>query len=1279
VPLALAGRAIDLSRLEHCILQMQRRRWIRLEMVSRSGNDGLTHYWLDTVLTACEILAARSGNRDLIASVLSLFAEPAYRHLDRLETYHDSLLDLQLRAQALILKAAGRSLTVEDFAVDPAEPGDKSGKKTPTRSYDQKERLRSFLRHLIPLYEARARILLAGSSPSDIHKLFPDLVSALALDEYSFNLAHSASAIRKKGAVAVSYLNCIPTLDSAALLKHTMGVFGRATDQLGSDELAALPVFAFNRELHAPIIEILTRRAQSIIGARKPANQKIEALLEVARFVDPISRDDARALFGEAHKITEEIDVEAMEQLQAVDAIAIRGAPAMERAVRRQTAEDLSFITADAAVRLSGYDGFPWRAGVEALTVLDFPAALARLSRWQDSGTLDLESSVPTALDMALREGTVSAEEAAALCPLIEYRRGVLDPLSKRLKSTRPDRQSLIVEDLARGELLRWTTSGSVGALVQFRDSFPSPPVPGPWYLALQNTVNFLNRQSSAATDAESALPAHSYDAPLLPSTCPPCTSTDQILAAIRAQYDSAQEHDGFVTSVQTLQRLCESVPVADRTTYLDALDAIPPDRLSNYEIVSAIYHAIQHWGPTPGVRQWCYEHLPRIIVKRFSGFLQDYHYSGESALGAFAKILAANNQNIPKILATAIGAHVHILKSSTVYTLAELIADYVSPADSATTAAAYISRLSVRVAPEYADRINIADIPNSNESAIARFLFALMSDCDVRVRWRAAHCVRRFARYGLTTTLDRLIELYDSKGDSVFRLPDAPFFWLAARLWLTIALHRAARDTPKAIAPYAAKLRAIATDDTLPHVLLREFAKDTAQFLSDNGYLALPRPEKRRLKETNTSRLPRRNESREYRLGDGQSRGKDRHSRAFHFDSLDTIPYWYSPALDMFVDVDLEEFLDSAERWIVNEWHAGGDAWKSGYEQRRDRYSDRNWVLATNDHGSLPTLEQYQTYLERHAMFCTVGEFLKSRRVTGSTDAQDMPYDTFEGWLQRDGLTLPPLWLADMRRPKPLERRFWYEPSQIDQWLTSPKDEEFLCELGVTAREGWVVVKAWHETGSQHFESRVNVSSALVEGQTAGALVRSLQTAKDPYDYGLPYEEHDFEIDESPYRLLGWLEHWSGSGRLDSNDPHRRSLEGVLFLPGKKIPDIYRTTSPDGGVIWVDRKGVPAFEYEGWSDVQHERGEERYRIDMQSAGARLWASTSFLQRYLLAVDMDLVLSVTLIREKGDGRYRYAEKREETRQAKVVVFRRDGTISDANGHIGAWQNARSRA
>ena len=148
-----------------------------------------------------------------------------------------------------------------------------------------------------------------------------------------------------------------------------------------------------------------------------------------------------------------------------------------------------------------------------------------------------------------------------------------------------------------------------------------------------------------------------------------------------------------------------------------------------------------------------------------------------------------------------------------------------------------------------------------------------------------------------------------------------------------------------------------------------------------------------------------------------------------------------------------------------------------------------------------------------------------------GKADEDD--YGTFEYWLSREGLTAPPLWLADLRGPKPLEERLWFAPQDdINAWVEDISDKDFLTELGLVGDDGSIVVGGYHDTRSHHFKLSARVHTALVSPDSPTALVRALQTINDSWDYRIPPAGDSLEIDVLPYRLVGWLvgvEHDSG------------------------------------------------------------------------------------------------------------------------------------------------------
>jgi hypothetical protein len=192
---------------------------------------------------------------------------------------------------------------------------------------------------------------------------------------------------------------------------------------------------------------------------------------------------------------------------------------------------------------------------------------------------------------------------------------------------------------------------------------------------------------------------------------------------------------------------------------------------------------------------------------------------------------------------------------------------------------------------------------------------------------------------------------------------------------------------------------------------------------------------------------------------------------------------------------------------------------------------------------------------------------------------------------------------------------------------------------------------------------------------------MRALQTATDPYDYKLPDEGTDFEINEPPYRLLGWMDDITIDSGIDSKDPFCRTIAGVRLRPGAGVgKDLVQRITSDGNVAWNAMNQSVAFEHTAWSDKPPENRSERRRYRLESEGERLSVSVKTLLSWMFKTEMDLIVSIKFIREEGSGDYEETSKeKRKARTAKIIILRRDGSIETCNGRIGTWQIPGRRA
>ena len=373
------------------------------------------------ILTGCEILIAQGNGQTAIRPLLEAFSGPAYRNIDSLFTSQTILITLQVRATALLSQIARRCLTVEEFLITAEDEAKEKSNSLHEINFQHREELRRFVSPLIALYNTRAKILLGEIPPSERPALIASTASPVNDSHYA--RAYEAFEMRRKAVLDLALLRCVPGTDPQELLTTCLGLLSMRPGYFGADELAVLPAFVPYPKSHEMILKTTSNLATAIIGERTVASEKIEGLLQICRLVSDISRHEADALFAEAHRMSEEIDVDAIHQLRALASLATRAASALDQARQREMSQRLHAVTTDACLRLSNNEGFPWDVVVEVMVKIDLPFALASIARWQDSNVQDLGTTFPPFIRVALQLKLIRAEEAVALLPLLGHAR----------------------------------------------------------------------------------------------------------------------------------------------------------------------------------------------------------------------------------------------------------------------------------------------------------------------------------------------------------------------------------------------------------------------------------------------------------------------------------------------------------------------------------------------------------------------------------------------------------------------------------------------------------------------------------------------------------------------------------------------------------------------------------------------------------------------------------------------------------------------------------------
>lgn len=1267
VPLAIAGRSVNFQRLAEGLVILKRRFHLDAEWLRKANyNNKHQAAVIDIALTAAEILVAAKIPHQISDAVLASFRTPEVRRRGQVHDSDAALLDAILRSCTLADVIAGKQSTVESILLPRADPSeDKPNSRSNEARNDR--RVEDVIRIVLDLYVLRAKTLSSGRPDDAFAETLIRAQKHFESERWRIENRLTALDIRIKASECLTVL-LVTGADPAAILSTALELRGGWASHYGVAPTRLFERFAAVASLHPGLVQSLAQAAQKTRDARVGAEDKAQSLATFAQLLVTISPQDSEVVFKNAISAASDLDSEIVHRLRLIGDLLKRGLPEVDNQ-RQHCAQALSDVIHDAAVRLE-HSEFCWSDAFTALARLDLSIALTAAARWSDTQRARLSDSLPPIITVGLDQRLLAVADSTALLGLIAKPSGDdLNAFIERAEQDGPAVAAQIAEEFGHDILVnRISAFDTLSAFVLRHGR-------GPATTRLAAQSRFLDAiDKPTQTDEQTA------------ERVPPAAKSHDVLKAqVWAIEDLVDAHrlTDLVDDVTARSRAAKQYPT-DEAVFAVARNAVPFSRRldhlkalaglrGRFSVAAPLLEALSDWSTQLAVRQWAIDMLPELIVERLPDFASYLPWEGKRLALAFSLAHSKADQ-IQALLLKGISRHADELGPTVTVALVGLIGAQLKPTEAAELAQWYIERLRGRIPASYLEGPPDAELPASISEALGRFLYAHLSDVDIRVRWRAAHSLRRLARVNRGETLAAIVAQAARESELAFRDPEAPFYAMAARLWLVIALDRIADETPVAAASHGEFLLRTALDDSFPHVLMRAYAADACHKLAGAGHLKLTAEDVARLATVNQSALPRSTEGNMRRTW-GNHLASNPGAR-FHFDSMDTLPYWFGPWSDVFDGLTSDEFQQEAERWIVDEWHIQDAPPYGSSEPRKRRFHDRNYSLASHRHGSEPVMELHRRYLEWHAMWCTVGTLLATHRLT---PIEEWGEDPFSSRLDRSKLTIPPVWLADLAGPTPLEVRYWREDSAPGAaWLQGVKSAEFSRELRASDHPGYLVIFAYSDARWMTFEQSSRVSTGLVSPETAHALVRALQSYDNPSDYYICPEGHDCEIEDGDFVLKGWLKNFDLDSGFDDADVYRNGVRRIERSPGTALTTalaLERRLSP---IIGWWRPGIdqPALIYEEWGEPERdERPPHSYGSAVTSRGHRLLIREEDLQIFLVSQGLDLIAEVGIERrDRRDGSSAFDE--ESTQGAtfdRVLLLRSDGRLQGAERDLGTWR------
>ncbi len=1279
VPLISIGELVPLSEIEEILIAIQRI-LVRTQLASPDNLTAeLTYH--EHVLSLLEQYVTLGGKHKIVGQLISCYTPVDLRKDTNLSLHDPAKLGFLLRSYTLSCLYNQAEPSAEEFLIpNPPdtfdnEQNDREKKKAERQYQERRNETLDFIKSVMAAYQRRTKCITDGTI-SDEH-----------IEALRSGFAHNYARYSHRFEIGKLYRIYLQSLTRLVFLSQDRALFldslvsmanSKHLSQFGEKRkfLDSLSIFV---EAHEGLVAAVDQERDYFINAKMAATDKVDQLLAYAQILSPVSYHDAEHLFESAISIAEHIDYESIYGLQVMEPISEKLSDTLPASLQEEISQQYFTYASIVASHLEGYEGLPWRSIGRTLANIDSRLLLSSASRWDDEGLADCGDLLSEGLIKLLRQNRIDVETALSLFPVIPHQTKELQQtlLEGCLKLSPTKHRQRLLDLLARDMLLYGEGARGKENGVSF-NNLASEDTTQKWLGEFAKAAQFHSELSEAReTYCSDENSSHLSDksSPSINWEEYSFLTSEEIAEAYQAVENQEKGTQSYISSTSILKLIWKHTAPKNRVGFLTALISAGCDVIYSISRFELIIEAMQSKTAPASFRSWLNKKLPEIIANYAVDLaynLTPYQSESTTILEQLIALSTLDNNTIATSLIICVERNVDAMSASKAFTILGILVQFCDRLEVEKFASQYLA-LSLRNIPSEEQEEwmleSFSGVPN--EMAQTRFVFALMTDIDTRTRWRASHALRRLLNYSENPEkyLPCILSLFSLRQDPNYRRPDATYYWMSGQTWLTICLFKVAYENSPRIIPLKEGLLAASNDDSFPHVLVREYLKRTLIALLKQHPEQFNAIERCAIADINTSHLPKETERPEdWRGLHGIGQRVKEEDRRFKFDPTDTIPYWYNRAHGLFHNVSPDQFLDVAEKWIVDEW---GHIEKEAYvtlDVRVYRSSHSNYSLSNNRHGTNPVIEPLRLYLEWHSMFCAVGDLLSTHALLDSEDE----YDKFESWLNRKLTVFPLGWLADFLCYPPLDPKYWEEPTDVDTWVHCLSSDECLQLINTNNNSDHIVVNSYQVVRSSNFRETISISSALVNPEKASALLRALQTVNNKHDYLIPSAGNDLEIDSEGFKLIGWLHYLDGDGYEENLDPLTKGIRGIETYPSKRVSDHLRLSRVNNE--WLDPDGKIAFYLDQWGDNTPHTDNSAYGSIVGAHGDQFFANINTLKRYLSDMEMDLILEVSVTRRDADygNTYRNEEKETEVEYDRLFCFRSDGSIETAEKCVGTW-------
>jgi len=657
-------------------------------------------------------------------------------------------------------------------------------------------------------------------------------------------------------------------------------------------------------------------------------------------------------------------------------------------------------------------------------------------------------------------------------------------------------------------------------------------------------------------------------------------------------------------------------------------------ETLDIYTKLNELLQCREVWSASSGALDEVFRVTGIVLVRIHAYDLVHFDYLSGSQLKEIAGLSNNSMEMLALELIDIFATSGTQLSASVWMCLAAIICDKTKQGEGQIALKRLLNSNSAKLASTVEDgewKEGLYPITGENDIAAGLVWLKLGSPSAVH-RWRAAHSIRCFARLGKWEVIDAIIDKYTNTDAHPFQAPELSFYYLHARLWFLIAIARVAMDYPQNVARYAGMLKSIATDNNVPHVLLRHFAAQALLACDNSVSCDLVEADFKMLEMVNKTPFPW-IVTEEY----------PRESFYIDHDRPSSMP---QPNPEFHIDYDFDKTditrvanLFDRSRWEIKDIMT---KWVRTYDHHITSMYDKGGRSATQGGdrigGMTATYHRYGQQIGWHAFYLMAGDCLASYPIVKRPSDDNDPWGE---WFGRELLTRNDgFWLADGVDRAPLDSHvILCEKDEKGLVITGDRVKLLsLLNLGASIGNELVVAGDWRSVDGVD----IRITSALAPSSKAKLLATQL-SHEDPFLTWLPLAEgYDdgseiIHSERKPYKP--WIVFDYIDPRLDATDAMGATAAVRRYRFTKEINGIISLSSQDPfGRTWVDSSCQTVMRSEAWNCVC-------LRDRESSEANRMMCRSDFLSNVLMMQDWDLVVLIIIRRnEKGynrslDGKY----------------------------------------